>query len=126
MALLLVSATSVLCAPMTLNSPEGWSTRMLILMQWRGVKPMLRGLDSLDRLRALWQRYTMPKKNPLDQWGKQSLADQLHCARNFNRYYNKTDDFYKQAFDLQRRLLALQEKARKDLELPKPTPPRRK
>ena len=63
----------------------------------------------------------MPKKNPLDQWGKRSLADQLHRARmevfslaqNFNRYFNKTDDFYKEAFDLQRRLLALQEKARK-------------
>lgn len=38
----------------------------------------------------------MPKKNPLDQWGKQSLADQLHRARNFNRYFNKTDDFYEQ------------------------------
>jgi|GEM_PF-3426166 len=76
----------------------------------------------------------MPKKNRLDQWAKQSLADHLHRAwievftlsQDFNRYFKKTDDYYEEVSDLQRRLRALQKNASKDLELPKPTPPPKK
>jgi hypothetical protein len=76
----------------------------------------------------------MPKKNPLDLWGRQSLADHLQNARmgafvlaqRINHYFNKTHDVYEEAPDMERRLAALQKKATKDLELPKPRLPGKK